>query len=550
MGPAKVPVWSKGMQLTPFLKSIEVWIENNKDLPEHSKYNEIIESLKLNKEIEGLSLYIGEHIVGKLDTVEKQTVKGLIELLKTKYGRTRQEELEELMMEWLKFDFNEYESEEDYLLAQEKLIARQEEKDISMKEWSTVWMMYGATQRQGTTDYHLQELRKVVKARGTNMQKEFITKYRELKVESHRGAQAACTWALYMGTRSKSRQRYEEQRIRRDSKGRDYYQDRKSRHDDRGRTFYRRYYRPQKDRRRSKDRKDSGDRSRSGCRACKCESCGKLVNLAKELKINWCQNITLNENIVENFTENRKHVMILDLGAPVSVAGTEWMHKYLKDHNLKLEKLEVHKCYQIFTFGPSKQYISKEMIKLPIILKTLDGREEVLQVFTYLIETDILFLCGASELKSRWKSKIDNENNVLEIKLEDGRTKCFKIIETSGNHVGIELEKGDVENKCRKGFNTKEELFEHCDIEHSYVCVNCDKEYNTESDLEDHIRKKHSQEKMRYRNKKEYQNIEEHRQKYICDLCNEEFKNESKLKKHGEINHKIHEEKKIGYLNG
>merc|ERR1711895_413215 len=196
------------------------------------------------------------------------------------------------------------------------------------------------------------------------------------------------------------------------SKGRDYYQDRKSRRDDRGRTFYRRYYRPQKDRRRdfsrdmrsysrqrsksrdsgeyprererSKDRKDSEDRSRSGCRACKCESCSKLVNLAKELKINWCQNITLNRNKVENFMENRKHIMILDLGAPVSVAGTEWMNRYLKDHNLKLDKLEVHKCHQIFTFGPSKQYISKEMVKLPITLKTLDGREEELQVLTYL----------------------------------------------------------------------------------------------------------------------------------------------------------------------
>ena len=221
------------------------------------------------------------------------------------------------------------------------------------------------------------------------------------------------------------------------------------------------------------------------------------------------------------------------------------------------------------------------MVKLPIIFKTLDGREEVLQVFTYLVKTDIPFLCGASELKGKWKSKIDNESNVLEIKLEDGRTKRFKIVGTSGNHVGIELEKGDVENIlftiknteklevhrkfkhienttknfcfCRKGFNTKEELFEHCYIEHSYVCVNCDNEYNTEEDLEDHIRKKHSQEreeKMKCRNKREHQNIEKHRQKYICDLCNEEFNNESKLKKHGEINHKIHEEKKIGYLNG
>ena len=53
--PAKVPSWTKGMKLTPFIKSIEVWLETNKDLPDHLKYNKIIESLKLNKEIEGLS---------------------------------------------------------------------------------------------------------------------------------------------------------------------------------------------------------------------------------------------------------------------------------------------------------------------------------------------------------------------------------------------------------------------------------------------------------------------------------------------------------------
>merc|ERR1712115_65297 len=209
-----------------------------------------------------------------------------------------------------------------------------------------------------------------------------------------------------------------------------------------------------------------------------------------------------------------------------------------------------HKCHQILTFGPSKQYISKEMVKLLITLKTLDRKEEELQVLTYLVETDIPLLCGARELKRRWQSKIDNENDVLEIKLEDGKTKRFKIIETSGNHIGIELEKSDVENICRKGLNTKGELFEQGDIEHSYVCINCDKEYNTEPDLEDHIREKHSKGKTRYRNKKEYQNIEEHRQKYICDLCNEEFNNESKLKQHGEIDHKIHEENKINYLNG
>ena len=42
------------------------------------------------------------------------------------------------MHEWLKFDFNEYESEEEYILAQERLIARQDEKEVTLKEWNTI----------------------------------------------------------------------------------------------------------------------------------------------------------------------------------------------------------------------------------------------------------------------------------------------------------------------------------------------------------------------------------------------------------------------------
>merc|ERR1712082_144453 len=171
--PAKVPSWCKGMKLKAYKKSIKVWMENNKDMPEAAKYQDIIDSLKINKDIEGLAMYIGEHVVGKLDTIEKQTVKELIELLDRKYGRTRLEELEELMEDWLKFNFNEHESEEEYLFAQEKMISRQVEKQVSLKEWNTVWMMYGAKQRKGIENYQLLELRKVVKANSIEVQKEF-----------------------------------------------------------------------------------------------------------------------------------------------------------------------------------------------------------------------------------------------------------------------------------------------------------------------------------------------------------------------------------------
>merc|ERR1712243_403547 len=135
---------------------------------------------------------------------------------------------------------------------------------------------------------------------------------------------------------------------------------------------------------------------------------------AKELNVNWCEEFKLsafvpNEEILVNFTEKRKQVMILDLGAPVSLAGNEWMNQYLEDHGL-------------------------------------DGKEDVLQVFTYLVDAYVPFLCGKRELKDRWKSKIDTENNVLETKI-DGKRKDFRMVGTGGNHVALEIEKRDLKEE-------------------------------------------------------------------------------------------------------
>merc|ERR1712240_703465 len=89
------------------------------------------------------------------------------------------------------------------------------------------------------------------KTNSEEVQKDFVTKYRELKIESNRGKQAPCADTYLMRKRSISRQRYHEQRTRRDSQGRYFYQDRRSRNDSRGRPFYRRYYRRDNDRQRS-----------------------------------------------------------------------------------------------------------------------------------------------------------------------------------------------------------------------------------------------------------------------------------------------------------
>ena len=174
----------------------------------------------MNKKIEGLAKYVGGHVITRLDTIEKQKVKEIVDLLKLKYGRTRIEELEELMEDWIKFNFNEHESEEDYLFAMEKMIARKEEKQVTMREWDAIWMMIGARKRKGIENYQLLELRKVVKANEVTVQKDFREKYRELRIESNRGKQLD---TYYMGRQRLSRQRYYEQRTRSYSQGRDFY---------------------------------------------------------------------------------------------------------------------------------------------------------------------------------------------------------------------------------------------------------------------------------------------------------------------------------------
>ena len=57
---------------------------------------------------------------------------------------------------------------------------------------------------------------------------------------------------------------------------------------------------------------------------------------AKELNVQLCDEYDLSEEILVNYTEKGKQVMILDLGAPVSLAGKEWMDQFLMDHELEV----------------------------------------------------------------------------------------------------------------------------------------------------------------------------------------------------------------------
>ena len=93
------------------------------------------------------------------------------------------------------------------------------------------------------------------------------------------------------------------------------------------------------------------------------------------------------------YTDQGRQMMILDLGAPVSIAGVSWMKQYLEEFNLKIEDMKSVSCNHPFVFGPSKRYISKSLVEFPILVTRMDGKEDVLIVQTYLVDAEVLFVC-------------------------------------------------------------------------------------------------------------------------------------------------------------
>ena len=58
--------------------------------------------------------------------------------------------------------------------------------------------------------------------------------------------------------------------------------------------------------------------------------------------------------------------------------------------------------------------MSKSLVKLPILVTRMDGKEDVLIVQTYLVDAEVPFLCGKQTLES-WNFKIDGPEKILEI---------------------------------------------------------------------------------------------------------------------------------------
>merc|ERR1712240_763596 len=204
--------------------------------------------------------------------------------------------------------------------------------------------------------------------------------------------------------------------------------------------------------------------------------------------------------------------MILDLGALVSVSGRKWIEEYLKRHGMTLQDLIQVRCYQKLTFGPSRQYISRLKVELPVKVRDMENKEEILKVPACIVEVDLPFLCGKSELQDNWKSKINTESNILEANI-NGQWKKLRMIGTTGNHIALKLG-----NEVLIDDNERKK----CSEKHK------DKE---EEQIQKGERNKSPE------NEREKPKREEKGNEIVCNLCEEKFESRRELREHENVTH-------------
>ena len=118
-------------------------------------------------------------MINKID----QTLEKVVGLLYIKYGRSRTEKVKDVIEDYLKFRGDQYEDDDELILAMKELRQRRIDLDMSFDEFDTVWMLEKMRKRRKIENFELQSLRNVVKEGGPNIVSNFEKKFIEIKIE-------------------------------------------------------------------------------------------------------------------------------------------------------------------------------------------------------------------------------------------------------------------------------------------------------------------------------------------------------------------------------
>ena len=127
--------------------------------------------------------------------------------------------------------------------------------------------------------------------------------------------------------------------------------------------------------------------------------------------------------------------MIVDSGAPVSIATSKWMERYLKEMEVKKDEITEKKCNRRFKMGENI-YLSDKEITLPVRMKT-DDHDFIMKMVTVSVvdREDELFLCGLKTLMD-WNAAI--HYNKCELKFDNSQKRVYIKI-SGGGHQLVKL---------------------------------------------------------------------------------------------------------------
>ena len=114
--------------------------------------------------------------------------------------------------------------------------------------------------------------------------------------------------------------------------------------------------------------------------------------------------------------------MLVDSGAPVLIAPSKWIEKYLKEIELNKDDIIKKEYNRRFKMGENI-YLSNKEITLPVRMKT-DDHDFIMMMVTESVvdKEDKLFLCGLKTLMD-WNAAI--HYNKCELKFDDSQKRVY-----------------------------------------------------------------------------------------------------------------------------
>ena len=154
-------------------------------------------------------------------------------------------------------------------------------------------------------------------------------------------------------------------------------------------------------------------------------------------------------------------MMLMDVGAPSSLAEKEYLERYLVHAGLEKENLEVLKCQKKFKFVPGKVYNATQLYRLPVVVKTEEQKEVFLSMDVAEVEAPVPILCGMDTMEE-WDMVLHIKEKMVAVK-DSQNEKGFKlrVEKTDGGHLGLRTGRHkeiDTEKSVLMVQNEKEEL--------------------------------------------------------------------------------------------